>query len=196
MSFVDEMNKIRRANANKPIVTNDRKTLKMFEEKGKLYIDEICEQIRSDIKAAAQKSAIYGDRNLRSRFQKGKLLNPHYLVYFRSAIRLNFDTSVFSYEPLKCHDPWKESEETRKSFVVNDAETIKYVLLQVEKQLSKDRIYYVVSRSTRETTTTQRSVLPIDEIVSQIKQQIAARKKDCNAYVKDIIIDWPFAYFI
>lgn len=67
---------------------------------------------------------------------------------------------------------------------------------QVEKQLSKDRIYYVVSRSTRETTTTQQSVLPIDEIVSQIKQQIAARKKDCNAYAKDIIIDWPFAYFI
>lgn len=201
MSFADEINKIRENNKPTPLVINSKETLAVFKEKSQVFVDEICNQIRSNIKSAAQVGHIEGDKNRRSVFQKDKLLNSHYSAHFKSLIRINTSTSMFTYEMLDCCQPYGEWE-TRKGFVVNDAKTIGFVLAQIEKQLVKDKIYYMVHQNTSQYyatsgyVKTQRKKLPIDEIVNNINTMLAKRKKDSTANVYDIFINWEFAYFI
>ncbi len=201
MSFVDEINRIRENNKPTPFVINSKETLAVFKEKSQVFIDEICNQIRSSIKSAAQAGHIEGDKNRRSVFQRDKLLNSHYSAHFNSLVRINTVASMFTYEMLDCCQPYGERE-TRKGFVINDAKTIEFVLAQIEQQLAKDKIYYVVQQNTsqyyatRGYMKTQRKKLPIDEIVNNINTMLAKRKKDSTAYMYDIFINWTFAYFI
>ncbi len=195
MSFRDRINKIRETNANTPVVQNDAQTLRGFQAKADQYADEICEQIRNAIEERAQKSLIdYDDRkNLFGHFKK---TNPRYSVVFRFVVKLDPENSVFSYEPMTYAVPYGDSE-WRKGFRVNDGQTLRYLFDRVERQLEQDGIYYEDREvRSRYEQITRRGSIPVWELISKIDTQLDARRKDRNAHLYDLAIDWPFAFFI
>lgn len=200
-SFRDETNQIMSRPAQK-VITNDTQTKLKQQKQANKYIDEIYIQIKKEIKAEAFAERVRYDKK-KTGFWNERWVdcNPHYMTNWNVGFEINFCKEEFGAK-IVCvpPGPYEDVGSSCSGFVVNDFETINYILSSVIKKLERDEIY-VVGRSIEKYYVSSPARTVIDSTIPS-NDALAKFKKCLERYQKfsenpqSFEINISFAMFI